>query len=130
MPSARPGEVVATLRRSDRGTATAEFVVAVPALLAVIVLAVGAILLAAQQVRLTAVAAELARLEARGDAREAQRSLSALGSGAVATREREGGLHCVGLRAHPVGGALAAIGIGARSCAAIADPAPGSEAPR
>jgi len=105
--------------RDDRGSVTAEFVIVLPAVLAVLALAVGAIMLAAQRVVLTSAAAEVARLEARGDAVEASERLAAL-PGVRVQREQRGSLHCVSLSTRPTGGLLAAVGVSARSCAASA----------
>lgn len=90
-----------------------------PALLLVLLLAIGAILLSAQRVALTAAAAELVRLEARGDRTAAQARLGSLGDGTTVSRSRDGPLLCLTLRAHPGAGALAAVEIRAMACAAV-----------
>lgn len=109
---------------SARGAVTAEFVIAMPALLLVLLLAIGAILLSAQRVALTAAAAELVRLEARGDHAAAQARLGALGAGTEVSRSRDGPLLCLTLRAHPGAGALAAVEIRAMACAAVIEEEP------
>ena len=52
--------------RDERGSVTAEFAVALPAMLLVLLLAIGAIALATQRLSLSSAAAQMARLEARG----------------------------------------------------------------
>jgi hypothetical protein len=47
---------------------TAEFAVALPAVLLVLLLAIGAVMLSAQRLSLSSAAAQMARHEARGDA--------------------------------------------------------------
>lgn len=107
--------------RGERGAVAAEFVIVLPAVLAVLVLAVGAILLAAHRVALTSAAAEVARLEARGDQTAARARLSGLGAVDV-FRERSGPLHCVVLSARPGSALLAMVEIRARGCAAVSTP--------
>lgn len=106
------------LLRADRGSVTAEFAVVVPAVLVVLGLAVGAIMLSAQRLSLSAAVAEVARLEARGDLAAAQLRLAALGEVGVA-RSRDGPMLCLVLSARPGAGALSAIEITARGCAAV-----------
>lgn len=107
--------------RADRGAVTAEFAVVLPAVLAVLALAVGAIMLATHRVALASAAAEVARLEARGDDAAAQQRLATLGPKTEAVRERSGSLLCVTLRARPAAGLLAVVELSARGCAAIVD---------
>lgn len=54
-------------RRGDEGSATVEVAVVLPAVLAVLALGLGAVQIAAQQVRLTDAAADAARALARGE---------------------------------------------------------------
>lgn len=97
-----------------------------PAVLAVLALAVGAILIATQRAALTATAAEVARLEARGDAPEAAARLGATAGEVRVTRTQRGALHCVTIRSQPAGGLLAAIGVRGEGCAArTTDTGPG-----
>ncbi len=105
----------------DRGAVTAEFALALPVLLAVLMLAVGSILLATHRVTLASAAAEVARLEARGDMPAARQRLAGLGSGIGVTRSRDGPLLCIALRMHPVGGLLSAIAVSATACAAVSE---------
>ncbi|NLA64527.1 MAG: pilus assembly protein [Leucobacter sp.] len=102
----------------ERGSITAEFAVVLPAVLMVLVLAVGSIMLSAQQVVLVAAAAEIARLEARDDQGAARARLDTLGFAVTVRRSEHGALHCVHLAASPGGGLLAALEISARACAA------------
>lgn len=107
----------------QRGSATVEFAVVLPAVLAVIVLAIGSILLATQRLSLTAVAAEIARLEARGDRGAAEQRLSEADGGMEIriVRERSGALHCVTLIGRPAPGTPIGIELSARGCAALVD---------
>lgn len=98
---------------------TAEFAVALPALLMVVALAIGSIVLATHRLALSSAAAEVARLEARGDHAEAGTRIAALGTRVQAARERAGPLHCVTLTAKPGRGLLAVVDISARACAAV-----------
>ncbi len=88
----------------DRGSVTAEFAVALPAVIAVLSLCVWGLGLAAAQVRLQDRAGLAARAEARGEGAEA---LAA--GGAV---ERDGELLCVRLTDR-----IAGLTLAARSCA-------------
>lgn len=103
---------------------TAEFAVVMPVLLAVLLIAVSAVLLAGHRVALTAAAAEVARLEARGDAAAARARLSALHEAVGVSRSRDGPLLCLTLRARPARGALSAVELSARGCAAVVEETP------
>lgn len=107
--------------RDEKGAVTAEFVIVLPAVLAVLTLSVAAILLASHQVVLTSAAAEVARLEARDDGEGARRHLESLGIHAEIARSAEGSLHCVTLSSRPAPGILAAIEISARGCSVRSD---------
>lgn len=109
--------------RSDRGTVTAEFAMVLPVMLLVLALAVASITLATQRLALTSAAAEVARLEARGDTSAAATRLAELGGEISSTRSMRGALHCVVLQSEPALGMLAWVSITARGCAALA---PGS----
>ena len=119
--SIRPWRSALARLQNERGAVTAEFVILLPALIAVLLCAVGAILLAAHRVALTAAAAELVRLEARGDGSAAQARLADLGAGVSVARARDGPLLCLVLRSRPGVGALAAVQVEARACAANVD---------
>ena len=103
---------------SDRGAVTAEFVVVLPAVLIVLVMIIGSILIATQQLTLTSAAGDVARLEARGDAAGASLRLSQLMPGVSVARQSLGPLHCVALSARPGAGLLTALQISASGCAA------------
>ncbi len=103
---------------SERGSVTAEFAIALPAFLMVLVLAIGAIMLATQRLSLSAAAFEVARLEARGDSAAAGARIAALGPGVDVSRHSSGVLHCVTLESAPAAGLLQQIGVAARGCAA------------
>ena len=108
----------AALRHDERGTVTAEFAIVVPAVLAVLGLVIGGVYLAAHRITLVSVSAQIARLEARGDANLAQEQLDALGARVAVDREDDGALHCVTLRSRPAEGLLAHVAVESRSCAA------------
>lgn len=105
--------------RADRGSVTAEFALALPAVLGVVALLLGGVQVAALQVRAQDAAADAARGLGRGD-----------GGGVVASRVQgqlpgatlstwiDGELRCVRVEAAPVG-PVAALGLraSATSCA-------------
>ncbi|WJL96220.1 TadE family type IV pilus minor pilin [Microbacterium sp. ET2] len=99
----------------DRGSVVAEFAVALPAVVVVVLLSVAALTVSAQQVRLQDAAADAARLAARGE--DGERIHGAIGAGvpgARSTVSHEGDLVCVSATApaHPV----LPITLSARSC--------------
>lgn len=97
---------------------SAEFAVTLPVVAAVIALSVGAVALATHQLRLTAAAADLARLEARGEDNSGETSVTAsLGYPVTIQRERLADMHCVTLRANPGKGLLSMVVLNARGCA-------------
>ncbi|WP_205879402.1 TadE family protein [Leucobacter triazinivorans] len=112
----------------DRGSVTAEFAIVMPAVLVVLGLAIGGILISAHRIALVSLAAQVARLEARGDADLARSALEAWnGSSVEVDRSRQGGLHCVTLRSHPGEGLLAGIRVETLACAAVSgEGAPGA----
>ncbi|QCQ16706.1 TadE family type IV pilus minor pilin [Microbacterium sp. RG1] len=102
-------------RLGDRGSAAAEFAVAVPAVLLVLILGIGGLATASAQVRLQDAVADAARLAARGE--DAARALAALTRavpGATGTIGDEGDLVCVTASAPAP---LPVITLRARSCA-------------
>lgn len=102
----------------DRGTVTAEFAIVLPAALLVLGLVIGGVLLASHRIALTSAAADLARLEARGDEAGAEERRSELPDGVSVSRRTSGGLLCVRLSSAPGDGLLSRVGIGAEACAA------------
>lgn len=104
----------------ERGSVTAEFAIVMPAVLVVLGLAIGGILISAHRIALVSLAAQVARLEARGDADLAASALGAWnGSSVEVDRSRQGGLHCVTLRFHPGEGLLSGIRVETLACAAV-----------
>lgn len=97
-----------------------------PAVLMVLVLSVGSIMLATQRLTLSSTAAQVARLEARGDNSAGGDVIGALvmRGGVAVHRSSEGRLHCVTLTASPIGGLLSTITVSGRGCAAKSDITP------
>lgn len=86
--------------RDERGSATAEFAVVVPAVVVVIALAVGALGVGAQQVRLEHGAAQAARLAARGeDSAQVRNAVAALAGDADTAVRTDGDFVCVDVSA-------------------------------
>lgn len=103
----------------DRGSAAAEFAVALPAVMLVLALCLGGVGAAAQQVRLQDAAADAARGLGRGDgAADVSARAGRVVPGVVVTRFTEGELVCAQLAA-PAAGPLGAAGvrISATGCA-------------
>ncbi len=111
------------------GSVTAEFAVAVPALLLVLGLVIGTVQLSAQRIALTALAGDVSRLEARGDTRLASARLSEHQGTPVISRTESGGVLCVVATGSPAFGILAPLRVAGRGCAAIAHTGTGEAAP-
>ncbi len=92
-----------------------------PAVVIVLALVIGAIMLVTQRLTLTSAAADIARLEARGNAIAAEARLAVLPAGVAISRSRQVGLLCVDLRLRPSAGALAAFEVAAQACAAVSE---------
>ncbi len=107
----------AVSRSGERGSATAEFAVVVPAVVLLIALTVGSLAAAGRQVRLEQAAAQAARLAARGesDARVAG-IVTAVAGGTLGGVDRDGDLVCVTTTAS-AGVPLPLPALTARSCA-------------
>ncbi|MCX6502734.1 MAG: hypothetical protein NT132_10100 [Microbacterium sp.] len=104
-----------TGRWGDRGSVTAEFAVALPAVVLVIALGAAALSAGARQVRLQDAAADAARLLARGDDDgRAQAVIGAAVTDAAMSVDHPGDLVCVTATA-PAG--LPGITVRVRSCA-------------
>ncbi len=113
----------------ETGAVTAEFAIVLPAVLLVLVMVISSIQLTSVQLMLTSAAAEVARLEARGDIGAAQQVLArtlgsetspTAGSGARRVqRATIGEMLCVTLTAAPLPGPLAGLQATGRGCAAI-----------
>lgn len=78
----------------DRGSITAEFAIALPAVIAVLALCLSGVQVAGQQLRLQDAAAVAARAAARGDGTAVVQRLS---PGSAVSQWTEGDLVCVGL---------------------------------
>lgn len=100
-------------RLGERGSVTAEFAVALPAVLVVLALAVGALGTAAATIRVQHAATEAARLLGRGDISGLARVAEI---GATATVQRSDHLVCVEASA-PVSLHLPLPPVSARACA-------------
>ncbi|WP_449278040.1 TadE/TadG family type IV pilus assembly protein [Leucobacter sp. GX24907] len=109
---------VAALKREERGTVTAEFAIALPAVLVVLGLVLGGIMISAQRVTLASAAADVARLEARDDQAAAEARRAQLPRGTEERTWLRGPLLCVELTASPVRGLLSSIASSATACAA------------
>jgi Flp pilus assembly protein TadG len=98
----------------ERGSVTAEFAVALPAVLACLALCVGVVQSAAQYAALAGSAALAARLAGRGD----DPSSAGAKGGTTQSIERQGGMLCVQMTA-PDDTVLGRLGIrlSARACA-------------
>ncbi|TFC05547.1 hypothetical protein E3O42_03055 [Cryobacterium adonitolivorans] len=110
----------------DRGSVTAEFAAALPAVLVVLACCLGAVQVVGQQVGLSDAAADVARLLARGDgAGPASGLLAAVAPGTALAEERQGEFVCARLSAPSAFAPFAAAGLtlAARSCALASDAA-------
>jgi len=95
---------------------TAEFAIAMPAVLLVLAVVLGGVQLGGLKLRLESAAAVAARLVARGSA--AEPALAGVGAPASLTREDRDGLVCVRLSARPPGVAdVLGIGVSGSGCA-------------
>lgn len=106
------------LLKGEGGSVTAEFAILIPMVLVILGIAISSITLSAHRVTLTSAAAEIARLEARGDIESAQTRLSQLHSTRI-DRINDGQLLCVTLTARPAAGVLEVLEVRAKGCAAI-----------
>lgn len=95
---------------------TAEFAIALPAVVLVLAACLGAGQVVAMQVRVQDAAAAAARHLARGDPGAARALVSRLVPGASVTETRNTDLVCATVSAHP-GGLLSAVTVVAGSCA-------------
>lgn len=111
----------------DRGAVTAELAAALPAAVIVLALCIGAVMVVANEVRLTDTAATAARMLGRGDPESMVRAALATAGGVSFEVERSGELVCAAIE-QPVGGgpfALPGVRLRARGCALGPDPALG-----
>ena len=100
----------------DRGSVSAEFAVAVPAIAVIIALAIGALTAGSTHVRLQDAAADAARLAARGEADRASGLIAHAVSGARVDFASAGELICVTAQAN-VRIAVFTVPLSAHSCA-------------
>ena len=105
----------ASAARSDRGAVTAEFAVVLPAVVLVLLIALGALQLVGIQVRTQAAAAGAARSLGRGDTVSAQNAIAGLPAAAL-TSTSQGNLVCATVSAQAGLTPLAAFPISATSC--------------
>jgi Flp pilus assembly protein TadG len=104
-------------RRDDGGSVTAEFAVALPAVVLVLALGAGVLGACGRQVRLQDAAADAARLVARDESEaRAHAVVSAAVGGATATVRHRGDLVCVDATA-PTGLVVPVADLRAASCA-------------
>ncbi|MDJ1372370.1 TadE family protein [Gulosibacter molinativorax] len=102
--------------RSERGGAAAEFAVAIPAVVLVLTLCVGAVVSASAYVRVQDAAGEAARLSARGDAPDS--ALSIAGSGASVDTWDSGEFRCARVSAPiTIAGITVSVSAEGTSCA-------------
>ena len=101
----------------ERGSVTAEFAVALPAIALVLAACLASVQLAAQQVRLTDAAADAARALGRGESEaDAAAIADRVSGGAALSAATDGQFVCATLTSSG-GGLLAAIELRAESCA-------------
>lgn len=105
----------------SRGSVTAEFAITVPAVLLVLGLVVGSVQIAAQRVSLTALAGDLARLEARGDSALAAARLESFSGDPRISLDGDGRVLCVTASSGPKAGLLATLSVTGHGCAAVAE---------
>ena len=103
-------------RTGERGSVTAEFAVALPAIVLVLAACLSALQLAGLQLRLTDAATAAVRQLARGDPDAARALAARLVPGASLDVGSRGDLDCVTLGA-PGSGVLAAVTVTAAACA-------------
>lgn len=103
----------------ERGSATAELAVALPAVALVLALCLGAVQVVARQVRLTDAAADAARALGRGESSAVAHGIAerVAGGGTGLGVAHEPPLVCATLTATGGAGLLAAIPLRAESCA-------------
>ncbi|MET0975043.1 MAG: TadE family type IV pilus minor pilin [Leifsonia sp.] len=105
-------------RWGERGSVTAEFAVAFPAVALTLAACLGGVQVVGLQVRLTDAAADAARSAARGDEAAAGARAAAAVPGAGVVLQRDGDLVCALARAPAAQvGVLSAIMVSARACA-------------
>lgn len=99
----------------DRGSVTAEFAAVLPAVVLVLVAALGGMQVAGEQLRLQAAVTDAARMLGRGDAGAASRVGDAV-HGATLAQSRRGDLICAETRAPTALGILSSLTLRASAC--------------
>jgi Flp pilus assembly protein TadG len=102
--------------RGDRGSVTAEFAVALPAVVLVLGLALAAMQLVGEQLRLQSAVADAARVLGRGEA-GALGALQRVAPGATLVTTHPDGLVCARARAPAALGVIVGIELTASACA-------------
>jgi Flp pilus assembly protein TadG len=102
--------------RDDCGTVTAEFAIALPAVVVVLALSLGAIGLGGEQLRLQAAAFDAARLLGRGEAGATER-IRSVAPDAIMSTHTAGSAICVDATAGAALGVLSGIRLQASACA-------------
>ena len=117
-------------RAGERGSVTAEFAVGLPAVIAVLAVALGAVASATAQMRCVDAARAGARAAARGESGAATvaAAKAAAPAGATIKVSRSGTTVRVQVRGHvaflgPIGGGHLSLGVGATEQAPVEDPA-------
>lgn len=102
--------------RADRGSVTAEFAAVLPAIVVVLLVGLGALQLAGDQLRLQSAAGDIARVLGRGGD-GATAIIRRVGPGARFDQSIDGDLVCVQATAPGTLGVLAGLTLSASSCA-------------
>ena len=110
---------IRALASDTRGSVTAEFAVTIPAVLLILGVVIGSVQIAAARVSLTALAGELARLEARGDTVLAEARLESFTGNPEMERSAASGVLCITVRGQRGGGVLSAFAATGYGCAAM-----------
>ena len=111
--------LVRLLRRVDdeRGSATVEFAMTMPALILVVSFVAASLGVTSQSVRLADAAAVVARQTARGDRGSVGSTLARLAPGAAVSESVTADLVCVDLRRQVRLGLVGEVALASRSCA-------------
>lgn len=115
----RPWAAEVGATAGERGSVTAEFAVALPAVLACLALCLGAVQAATQQARLVDAAALSARMLGRGEGHSEAERVAQQAANARITVDREGGMVCVRATSASAVTGLGVLGltVSARACA-------------
>ena len=110
--------------RSDSGAVTAELAACLPVLFVVVAVALSAVTVAGDRVRVQDAAREAARAAARGDPTTAQQLAAAAAPGGVVALDHRGDLVVADVRltVHPLAGWLPAVTVHERAAALVEPP--------